>query len=138
MVKFIALPLGAALVFINDLIGSFNLPTWVSTFVNIGALAILFAGFIVVARYRALAEVEGRAAEAWKEERDAEMARADRLDQHVKELQQQYDDQRDALVRLQGMPDLRLLMSMLEAHDDKNAKLISDVIRQLRENGGKD
>lgn len=52
----------------------------VNMVLNLAALAVLVAGVFVVAKLRAESTASRGAAEAWHEERDAEKAKADRLE----------------------------------------------------------
>ena len=107
----------------------------VSNALDFGALAIIFAGVFLVARYRGALEVSDSAGQAWKLERDASVAHSERLVIEVAA-------EKAKVVILEAQPNLtgmenvlKQLLSVTELHE-RNAELrrdsIVEVIRATR------
>lgn len=75
--KLIIPPLIAVGVVVGNIVNS--LPEGVRVGLDLAALAILFAGFLVLGRLRAQVAAAEGAASAWKDERDALAAKSERL-----------------------------------------------------------
>lgn len=72
-------PYLASLVFGWSLVGGPTADLSPKNTIDFAALATIFAGVFLVAKYRSALEVSQSAAEAWKLERDAEKAKGERL-----------------------------------------------------------
>lgn len=116
-------PLISAAFFASELFGGAG--DTINVLLNIAALAVLFAGFLVVARYRAALDATRIAGEAWKDERDAERSKAERLEQ---ELRARVESEAALTARLaiaEAKPDLSLIL-------DSNQRLTETVVTELR------
>lgn len=98
--KLIAPPLVAVGVVVGNIVNS--LPEGFRVALDLAALAILFAGFLVLGKIRAQVAAAEGAAHAWKEERDAMAAKVERL-------------QNDCNVHLAENSELRVRIATLEA-----------------------
>ena len=96
-------PIGGLMAFTMKLVGSnFTL----ASIVEVAAVATLVAGVFVVARYREALRAKESASEAWREERDAELAKSERLAAELSE-------ERARRVALEARPDLTKLETSL-------------------------
>lgn len=98
--KLILAPLVGVGIVIANILDS--LPEGFRVVLDLAALAILFAGFLVLGRLRAQVTASEGAASAWKEERDALAAKAERL-------------QEECHVHLAEVAELRVQIATLEA-----------------------
>lgn len=86
-----------------------ELPSGVRVVIDLAALAILFAGFMVLGKIRAASDASERAARAWKEERDAEIAKAERLAEELAAALGRETELRIEVSRLEARPTLETL-----------------------------
>jgi hypothetical protein len=120
--KLIIPPLIAVGVVLGNIVES--LPAGVRVALDLGALAILFAGFLVLGRLRAqVAAAEGAAA-AWKDERDAFVAKAERLHEDATACAQEIAELRVQIATLEARPTLE----SLEAEVKKLANLVQSTV----------
>lgn len=112
-IKLFVLPLAAGFVLIADIYN--EIPTQVRTVVDIAALAVLLAGFLVVGKLRAEATASKGAAEAWREERDAAESKAERLAAEIAERDATIADLRVAVKELEARPTLDQMQTQLES-----------------------
>lgn len=111
-IKLIIPPIVAVGVVIANILNS--LPDGARVVLDLAALAILFAGFLVLGRLKASADAAQTAAEAWRSERDALAIRIDRLLEHEKELEGQKSDLRVEISRLEARPTLDSVSAQLD------------------------
>jgi hypothetical protein len=109
-------PLLAAGVLSNPVLGTF--PNTLRLALDVAALAVLFAGFLVLGRLRAQTSASEGAARAWREERDAMAEKVDRLTG-------------DLIANREEAASLRTLNSELQARPTLDALVVQ--IDQLRQ-----
>lgn len=110
--KLVLLPvIGIGIVLANLIEG---LPDTIRVVLDLAALAILFAGFLVVGRLRAESSAAKGAAEAWERERNAERAKADRLEHELSTAQSQIAELRVEMSRLEARPTLDVVQAQLD------------------------
>lgn len=90
-----------------------DLPEAARLVLDLAALAILFAGFLVVGKLRAEAAAAKGAAEAWELERNAERAKSERLERELADVRTAAKEQED-LLRIE-VTELRVEVTKLEA-----------------------
>lgn len=117
--KFATPPAFASAVFLDDMLVAHTTREPWSFALDMIALAVLFGGFFVVGRLRAALAAEKIVADAWREERDAALSRAERKEDELSKIQEEVS-------RLRGLPRL----------DDVMARL--DGIETLIKNGGQE
>lgn len=118
-----------SLPFSASLIGAIT----VQDIVDFTALAVIFAGVFIVARYRTALEVSQASAEAWKLERDASVA-------HVERLVQDLTLATAKISTLEGRPSLEKMEALMErmidlaAQHERNAETRKDeVVSAIRQ-----
>lgn len=120
--KLIVPPLMAVGVVVGNIVES--LPTTVRVILDLAALAILFAGFLVLGRLRAQVAAAEGAASAWKEERDALSLKADRLLEEATSCAAEISELRVQIATLEARPTLE----SLEAEVRKLANLVQSTV----------
>jgi hypothetical protein len=111
-IKLIIPPMIAVGVVIANILNS--LPDGARVILDLAALAILFAGFLILGRLRASADAAQTAADAWRSERDALALRVERHLEEEKALESQISDLRVEISRLEARPTLDSVSSQLE------------------------
>lgn len=103
-----------------------DLRTQLTTLLDVAALAILFAGILVVARYRTALAVQKTTADAWRDERDAAVARAERLLIEIA-------DQKAKIAVLSARPDIEMLHRLMIDHDARMTEFVPKIVAALEE-----
>jgi hypothetical protein len=115
--KLLLPPLLAAGVLSNPVLGAF--PNAIRLALDVAALAVLFAGFLVLGRLRAQTAAAEGSAKAWREERDAMAEKVDRLTG-------------DLIANREETASLRTLNSELQARPTLDALVVQiDQLRQV-------
>lgn len=117
--KLILPPLVGVGIVVGNILNS--LPEGLRVVLDLAALAILFAGFLVLGRLRAQASAAEGAAQAWREERDAAVSKNERLTDQNRELINEITELRITVSKLEARPTLE----SLEEEVKKLASLIS-------------
>lgn len=117
--KLILPPLIGVGIVVGNILNS--LPEGLRVVLDLAALAILFAGFLVLGRLRAQASAAEGAAQAWREERDASVSKNERLMVENKQLHDEITELRVIVSKLESRPTLE----SLEEEVRKLASLIS-------------
>lgn len=125
-IKLVAPPLVGVVIVVANVIG--DLPDAARLILDVAALAILFAGFLVVGKLRAENAASKGAAEAWELERNAERAKSERLERELVQARVEAKEQED-LLRTE-ITELRVEMTKLEARP--TLETVSSQIDQLR------
>ncbi len=120
--KLIAPPLVAVGVVVGNIVNS--LPEGVRVGLDLAALAILFAGFLVLGRLKAQVSAAEGAANAWKEERDALAAKAERLQEEAVSCSREIAELRVQVATLEARPTLE----SLETEVRKLATLVQSTV----------
>lgn len=121
--KFIIPPFITLAVFAEQFLS--GLPEGFRLAIDLAAICTLAAGFLVLGRLRGALAASEASADAWKGERDAAVARADRHRDEITELRKEKDEEgRDLLnqisdlrveiTKLQERPTLEVLASKLD------------------------
>lgn len=140
--KLIYPPLVGVIIVVANILA--NLPDAVRVVLDIAALAILFAGFMVVGRLRAETSAARGAAEAWESERNAAVVKADRLEvelreqteqAHIREqqLREEISMLRVEVSKLESRPTLDTLSSQIDQLRllmSSTAEAVQEVVRQ--------
>lgn len=84
-----------------------GLPHAVRVILDVAALCVLAAGFLVLGRLKAALTAAEAAAEAWKEERDAAVVKSERLQEDIVRLQVEN-------AKLQERPSFEEIVQRLE------------------------
>lgn len=123
--KLIVPPLFAAAIVIANVINS--LPDGIRLVLDLSALAVLFAGFLVLGRLRAQVTASEGAAKAWREERDALSAT---LEREREELRVELSRKDAEILAFQShVSELRVEVTRLEARPTLES--LEDEIRKL-------
>jgi hypothetical protein len=93
---------------------------------NITALAILLAGVFAVARYKAALSAADATAAAWEKERDAALARADRVTEELVKTAAENS-------ALKARPDLVELTDLVRSHGDKIDSMADRVVAAIKD-----
>lgn len=120
--KLIIPPLLAVGVVVGNIVDS--LPETARVILDLAALAILFAGFLVLGRLRAQVSASEGAAAAWKEERDALALKAERLQEACETHLHENSELRVQIATLEARPTLE----SLEAEVRKLATLVQSTV----------
>ncbi len=112
-------PYLAGLVLLGD---AFN----VSSALNIIALAVLLAGVFAVARYRAALSAADASAKAWHEERDASVARADRISEELVKASAENS-------ALKARPDLDTLTDLVRGQGEKIDLMADRIVAAIKD-----
>jgi peptidoglycan hydrolase CwlO-like protein len=91
-----------------------ELPSALRVLLDVIALAVLFAGFLVLGKLRAQAAAAEGSARAWRDERDALAEKADRLQEDVSVTREEVASLRAQNAELQARPTLDALVSQIE------------------------
>lgn len=110
--KFAGPPLLAVGVVIANAVES--APHYLRLVLDVAALAVLLAGFLVLGRLRAQASAAEGAASAWREERDAAVVKNDRLLEEEKRLRAEISDLRVQVTQLEARPTLESLQAEIQ------------------------
>jgi hypothetical protein len=102
--------------------GAFN----VTNALNLIALAILMAGVFAVARYRAALAAADASAKAWHEERDASIARADRVTEELVKATAENS-------ALRARPDLDTLTDLVRGQGDKIDLMADRIVAAIKD-----
>lgn len=105
--KLVAAPLLAIGVLFSEVAA--GVPNAVRVLLDVAALAILFAGFLVLGKLRAQAAASEGSAKAWREERDAMAEKVDRLMEDVSRAREETVSLRTLNTELQSRPTLDAL-----------------------------
>lgn len=127
--KILAAPVGAGTLVTANLFAT--LPDALRTILDLAALAILIAGFLVVGKLRAEATASKGAAQAWREERDAAEAKSERVSNELKESRDAVTELRIYVKELESRPTLDQMQAQLEqltALMTKTAEAVHDVV----------
>jgi prepilin signal peptidase PulO-like enzyme (type II secretory pathway) len=111
--KFVLAPLLALGVLFAPVLA--GLPDGLRIALDVAALAILFAGFLVLGKLRAQTSAAEGSAKAWHEERDAMAAKVDRLLEDLIAGREETASLRTLNVELQSRPTLDGLVAQMEA-----------------------
>jgi hypothetical protein len=112
-------PFIASMAIVGDITS--GLSAQVRIILDLAALSILFAGFLVVGRYKAALDASRVTADAWRDERDAALSRAERLEIEKRELEIQGKSCTESL------EELRLRIASLESRPDFEA-LLAEIV----------
>lgn len=110
--KLIVAPLLAVGVLFNPVLGAF--PHELRIALDVAALAILFAGFLVLGRLRAEKAAAEGSAKAWHEERDAFASKVDRLTVDLIVTHEEVASLRTFNADLQNRPNVDGLVVQME------------------------
>jgi hypothetical protein len=121
--KFIIPPFIPLAIFAEQFLS--GLPSTLRLAIDLAAICTLAAGFLVLGRLRGALAASEASADAWKGERDAAVARADRHRDEITELRKekeeegrdllsQISDLRVEITKLQERPTLEVLASKLD------------------------
>lgn len=105
--KLIIPPLIAVGVVVGNIVDT--LPDGLRIALDLAALAILFAGFLILGRLRAQVAATEGAASAWKEERDAMAAKAERLAEEAATRLKELGEAKVQIATLEARPTLESL-----------------------------
>ena len=92
---------------------------------NMAALAVLLAGVFVVARYRAALSAADATAKAWQQERDAALARADRVTEELVKAAAEN-------AALKSRPDLVELTDLVRGQGDKIDTMADRIVAAIK------
>jgi hypothetical protein len=120
--KLILPPLLAVGVVVGNIVQS--LPETARVILDLAALGILFAGFLILGKLRAQVSAAEGAANAWKEERDALSAKAERL---LTECQNHLHENSELRVQIATL-EARPTLESLEAEVRKLATLVQSAV----------
>lgn len=120
--KLILPPLLAVGVVVGNIVDS--LPHTARIILDLAALAILFAGFLILGRLRAQVSAAEGAASAWKDERDALAAKAERLQIECQAQTHENSELRVQIATLEARPTLE----SLETEVRKLATLVQSTV----------
>jgi hypothetical protein len=111
--KLMLAPLLAVGVLLAPVLSTF--PDVLRIVLDVAALAILFAGFLILGKLRAEKAAAEGAAKAWHEERDAFASKVDRLTEDLIAAREETASLRTLNVELQSRPTLDGLVAQMEA-----------------------
>ena len=110
--KLIGPPLIAVGVIFSQVLDS--LPNAFRVALDVVALGVLFAGFLILGKLRAQAAAAEGAARAWRDERDAVSEKAERLQEDVAAAREEAAALRAHTAELLARPTLDALVSQIE------------------------
>jgi hypothetical protein len=138
--KLLMPPLAGAVIVVANILG--DLPSSARIVLDLAALGVLFAGFLVVGRLRAESAAAAGAAAAWERERNAERAKAERVDEELaaskrreEALRQEIQELKIEMSRLEARPTLDTMATQLEqlrALMTQTAEAVQTVIQSQR------
>ncbi len=102
--------------------GAFN----VTNALNMIALAVLLAGVFAVARYRAALSAADATSKAWHEERDAALARAERVAEELVKATAEN-------VALKARPDLDTLTDLVRGQGEKIDLMADRIVAAIKD-----
>jgi hypothetical protein len=112
----------------------FDQTTWdFSAILDAVSLATILAGVFVVTRYREALKAKDAAGAAWREERDAEMAKADRLEGLLSATRETLAETQARVAVLEARPNLDAMHKAIIEHDTKSTQWTSDITHAIRE-----
>jgi hypothetical protein len=124
-IKLITPPIIAVGIVVANILNS--LPESARVALDFAALAILFAGFLVLGRLKAQVAAAEGAASAWKEERDALSLKAERMQSEHTSCLGQVSELRVRIAELEARPTLE----SLEAEVKKLASLVQSTMSAM-------
>lgn len=98
----------------------------------IGLAALIAAGFFAY-RYRATLDAAQAAAKAWKDERDAEASRRERLEERLEEAKRQISELEGRVDELSRRPDLTVLERLMSSHETRAQERSEQIVAVLHE-----
>lgn len=98
----------------------------------LGLVALTAAGFFAY-RYRATLDAAQAAAKAWKDERDAEASRRERLAERLEEAKRQISELEGRVDELSRRPDLTVLERLMSGHEARAQERSEQIVAVLGE-----
>lgn len=119
--KFLVPPFAALAVFSEQFLS--GLPNGIRLAIDLAAVCTLAAGFLILGRLRGALVASEASANAWKQERDAAVVRADRYQKEKEEdtlkFLAEISDLRVEVTKLQERPTLEVLAAKLDVINDQ-------------------
>ena len=97
----------------------------ITSVLNMAALAVVLAGVFVVARYKAALSAVEASAQAWQTERDAALARADRITEELVKAASEN-------AALKSRPDLIELTELVRGQGDKIDTMADRIVAAIK------
>lgn len=111
-IKFVVLPLAALSLLGWELATA--VPEQVNVILNVAALVTIASGLLVYGRMKARGDAAAGAAEAWREERDAALARSERLREDLEDQRKMSEQLKIRIAELESRPTLEQVEQHLE------------------------